>query len=296
MAEDFEYQFAQGDDIIAEVEQERQAMSSLPKTSGSSLDDTDMAKNASIYRARNRQNAFEDITTGLSQDFLDMAYGVNRGLNGLTAGGLDYLGDKLGFDSKMNNYLNLLSPQERKQRENIGSMVELGGNAMLGNQMIHSVPMIGDEIGRMRGRREFVNQLKRGHDFRDVNFGKLKNDMLDNLNAIRRDKNISPINDRMVTIPSDRVEHLYQERVLGDRYSPQEVTNTLSDALFGNKSIVYPDRKYDTLQNIINHDILPNPQVVVGKIRNGDRVFVKTGLKNRKGIKRKMNNPSSEPK
>ena len=36
MAEDFEYQFAQGDDIIAEVEQERQAMSGLPKTSGSS--------------------------------------------------------------------------------------------------------------------------------------------------------------------------------------------------------------------------------------------------------------------
>jgi hypothetical protein len=60
MAEDFEYQFAQGDDIIAEVEQERQAMSGLPKTSGSSLDDTDMAKNASIYRARNRQNTFED--------------------------------------------------------------------------------------------------------------------------------------------------------------------------------------------------------------------------------------------
>jgi hypothetical protein len=29
MAEDFEYQFAQGDDIIGEVEQERQAMSGL---------------------------------------------------------------------------------------------------------------------------------------------------------------------------------------------------------------------------------------------------------------------------
>jgi hypothetical protein len=36
MAEDFEWQFAQGDDIIAEVEQERQAMNSLPKISGSS--------------------------------------------------------------------------------------------------------------------------------------------------------------------------------------------------------------------------------------------------------------------
>ena len=71
MAEDFEYQFAQGDDIIAEVEQERQAMSSLPKTSGSSLDDTDMAKNASIYRARNRQNAFEDNLFSSSMPSID---------------------------------------------------------------------------------------------------------------------------------------------------------------------------------------------------------------------------------
>ena len=36
MAEDFEYQFAQGDSIIDEVEQKRQVMSGLPKTSGSS--------------------------------------------------------------------------------------------------------------------------------------------------------------------------------------------------------------------------------------------------------------------
>ena len=71
MAEDFEYQFAQGDDIISEVEQERQAMSGLPKTSGSSLDDTDMAKNASIYRARNRQNTFEDNLFSSSMPSID---------------------------------------------------------------------------------------------------------------------------------------------------------------------------------------------------------------------------------
>ncbi len=150
MLEDLEYQFAQGDDIIEEVEQERQIISSLPKTDSSSLDDTDMMRNASIHHARNKQNTFEDITTGLSQDFLDIAYGVNRGLNGLTAGGLDYLGDKFGFDSKMNNYLNLLSPQERKQRENIASLVELGGNAMLGNRALETfrAPYNSWQIGR----------------------------------------------------------------------------------------------------------------------------------------------------
>jgi hypothetical protein len=50
----------------------------------------------------------------------------------------------------MNNYLNLLSPQERKQRENIGSLVELGGNAMLGNRALETfrAPYNSWQIGR----------------------------------------------------------------------------------------------------------------------------------------------------
>ena len=59
MVEDFEYQFAQGDSIIDEVEQERQAMSGLPKTSGSSLDDTDMAKNANSLQPKKGTSIFD---------------------------------------------------------------------------------------------------------------------------------------------------------------------------------------------------------------------------------------------
>ena len=292
--EDLEYKLAQGDSIVDEVEQERQAMmkamNSLPKQHGSSLDDNDMMRNARVQRAKH------EMMNSLSQDFLDMSYGVNRAVNGLTAGGLDYLGGKFGFDSRMNNYLNLLSSDERKYREQLGTLTEIGGTALIGDKMIRSVPMIGDEFVRMRGRRELVNQLKRGHDFTDINFGKIEKSKLDALNDIRRYKNVAEIKDRTVTIPSDRVEHLYMERILGDKYTPQDVTNTISNALYGNKSIVYSDKKYDTLQNIINHEILPNPQAVIGKIRNGEGVFLKTGFKNRKGIKRKTNNPSSEPK
>ena len=148
MAEDFEYKLAQGDSIVDEVERERQAMmkamNSLPKQQGSSLDDNDMMRNARAQRARH------EMMNSLSQDFLDMSYGVNRAVNGLTAGGLDYLGDKFGFDSRMNNYLNLLSPQERKQRENIGSLVELGGNAMLGNRALETfrAPYNSWQLGR----------------------------------------------------------------------------------------------------------------------------------------------------
>ena len=144
MTEDLEYKLAQGDSIVDEVERERQAMNSLPKQQGSSLDDNDMMRNARAQRARH------EMMNSLSQDFLDMSYGINRAVNGLTAGGLDYLGDKFGFDSRMNNYLNLLSPQERKQRENIGSLVELGGNAMLGNRALETfrAPYNSWQLGR----------------------------------------------------------------------------------------------------------------------------------------------------
>lgn len=57
LMEDFEYQFAQGDDVVDELERERQAMmramNNLPKQQGTSLDDGDMNVNASVYRVRN---------------------------------------------------------------------------------------------------------------------------------------------------------------------------------------------------------------------------------------------------
>ena len=53
MAEDLEYKLAQGDSIVDEVERERQAMNSLPKQQGSSLDDNDMMRNARANQYRN---------------------------------------------------------------------------------------------------------------------------------------------------------------------------------------------------------------------------------------------------
>ena len=61
-------------------------------------------------------NRFENIKRELQQDALDVAYGASRAINGMTAGGLDYLGDKLGFDSRMKSYLDSLPESERMQR------------------------------------------------------------------------------------------------------------------------------------------------------------------------------------
>ena len=75
-------------------------------------------------------NRLENIKRELQQDALDVAYGASRTINGITAGGLDYLGDKLGFDSRMNSYLDSLSESERVQRESLVDALEFGGAAL----------------------------------------------------------------------------------------------------------------------------------------------------------------------
>lgn len=72
----------------------------------------------------------EQIMENMAQDYLDASYGANRTINGLTFGGLDYLGDKFGFDSRMGEYLGLLSPEEQKLRQGLGNAIEWGGRAL----------------------------------------------------------------------------------------------------------------------------------------------------------------------
>ena len=66
---------------------------------------------------------------------MDVLYGMNRTINGMTFGGLDYLGQKLGFDSQMNNYLQLKNPQERELAQNVGQYIGYGGNALTGGAL-----------------------------------------------------------------------------------------------------------------------------------------------------------------
>ena len=75
-------------------------------------------------------NRFENIKRELQQDALDVAYGASRTINGMTAGGWDYLGNKLGFDSRMNGYLDNLSESERVQRKALADVLEFGGAAL----------------------------------------------------------------------------------------------------------------------------------------------------------------------
>ena len=66
-------------------------------------------------------------------------------------------------------------------------MAEVGGTALLGNKLLRLAPIVGDEIVRWNGRRGLLNQLKRGRDFKDINFGKVSPEKLEDLNKIRKE-------------------------------------------------------------------------------------------------------------
>lgn len=100
------------------------------------------------------QYSKDERVDGILQNYLDMAYGVSRTLNGMTGGGFDTLGDKYGFDTQMNGYLRLLPEQERLQREELakylqagGAMLPVGKAVQVGGNIL-SVPYNAWKIGR----------------------------------------------------------------------------------------------------------------------------------------------------
>ena len=78
------------------------------------------------------QQKNRNMENNLLMSGMDTLYGMNRAINGMTFGGLDYLGNKLGFDSQMNDYLNLKDEQSRNLAQTVGKMVEFGGGLLSG--------------------------------------------------------------------------------------------------------------------------------------------------------------------
>ena len=76
--------------------------------------------------------AWRNAENSLLSDGLDTLYGMNRAVNGITVGGLDWLGGKLGIDTQMNDYLDLKDAQNRQLTQLAGDAAELGGSALTG--------------------------------------------------------------------------------------------------------------------------------------------------------------------
>lgn len=81
-----------------------------------------------VFSQQRKRNVEQDLL----MSGMDTLYGMNRAVNGMTFGGLDWLGNKLGFDSQMNNYLNLKDEQSRRLAQMAGNVAEIGGGMMSG--------------------------------------------------------------------------------------------------------------------------------------------------------------------
>ena len=76
-------------------------------------------------------NPWANVQNSLSNDAYNIMYGASRALNGLTYGGLDYLGGKLGIDTQMNNYLqNQTAEGLRNVVQTTGNFAQYGGNLL----------------------------------------------------------------------------------------------------------------------------------------------------------------------
>ena len=88
--------------------------------------------------AEKQEQKQRDVVNQILMNGMDIIYGMNRAVNGITFGGLDWLGSKLGYDTQMNAYLQLKSPEERKFAQTVGQVAQFGGNVLTGGALAKS--------------------------------------------------------------------------------------------------------------------------------------------------------------
>ncbi|MCQ2734995.1 MAG: hypothetical protein MJ212_03480, partial [Alphaproteobacteria bacterium] len=62
------------------------------------------------------------VENDLLMNSMDVLYGMNRTINGMTFGGSEWLGNKLGYDTRMNDYLQLKDAQSRNLAQTAGQI------------------------------------------------------------------------------------------------------------------------------------------------------------------------------
>ncbi len=206
--------------------------------------------------------------------------GLESLANGATFGGYNWLNNKLNWGMQERRQ----DLQQAANSADIGNTFDLANRATefvgkglgsLGavNTGIPAVGRVYNAINIYKGTKYLEKQLERGNNFNDIYLGRIDRDKLNQINDIRQNVNEPTIVSGKVVIPKDRVEHIYQRRIVDYGYTPKDAAHTISDALFNKKSQVAPSR-YSTLQTIESPSA---NRVILGKIRNGNNIFVKTG-------------------
>lgn len=225
-----------------------------------------------LNRFTTKDIALEGIK-GFGQGILS---GAESLLNGITFGGYSKLDEK--YDLGMQNRRQDI----QKAADNVGlgkalevanKATEATGAALAGSTILKGIPTAYNTYNIYKGTKNLENQLRRGNNFDDVFMGRIDKNKLDEINSIRKDVGEQSIGSRKVTIPKDRVEHIYNRRVVEYGYTPEDTAHTISDALFNKNSNVSSTR-FNTLQKLESPSA---NRAVIGKIRNGNHIFVKTG-------------------
>ena len=105
-----------------------------------------------------------------------------------------------------------------------------------------------NEAVKYNGRRDLIKQLERGDNFKDINFGKMDKDTLENINKLREEGGYNLLN-QQTYIPANVVRKLYEKR-LSEGYTPQEVTNIARD-LFQKGRADVTESRYGHIQQLI---------------------------------------------
>lgn len=225
----------------------------------------------------------------------ELAEILQTGLQGAHEGfvsGLESFADGLAFG-------NMDDEKSQARREHLQALAERM-NLGTANQMAHQAlkktgsaisayllwrglnPFATAAIGsaiHYKGRRELLKQLQKGANFKDIHYGRINNRKLDDINYQRFMDNQELINSNNILIPSGNVKHIYEKRIIGNKYTPERVVENLDNALF-KPAEVYRG-KPETHQLLIHKNGRGGNMAVVDKKLRGDGISVITTLKRR---------------
>ena len=198
-----------------------------------------------------RQIERRNLENELLMNGMDVLYGANRTLNGMSFGGLDWLGNKLGFDAQMNNYLQIKDPQSQNLAQAVGQLAELGGGALVGKKLKDVAQHGYNQFLRQNGRRSLINQLQRGNNFEDIRYSNITDSQMRQLNNIRKNINQPQMQNNRIIIPANVVKKWYEKRIINDGMSPEELANSIDNSIYSPNSVVF-NTKYGQNQAIVN--------------------------------------------
>ncbi len=126
---------------------------------------------------------------------------------------------------------------------------------------------------RRAQRRSLKEQLSRGNDFSEINFGKLNPRQAALINQIRTDTGQPLLRNGELILPKHVVQHLYERRVLNDGMSADEVADMVHSVLTSKKSRVAKGNQADS-QKLIRVKESLSRIGIIGTSRKGQDVLI----------------------